>query len=407
MTGILRYSPGSSFLIVGPTVVAITTDESWGHLVWPLIAQGFPAQQVLEHALSGGLGQLPDFLLMEFDRSDAPARTRTRVVARGAHSARVRRESGEVLTCSGENVSTWTERVVDDASSAAVNSTAGNTLPIVIGMVRAAGFTWSASDNAPEPHLGTIAAPTRVPTIDAREELGVELVDEPIKVPTRPLHRPGLAETRTEPADDGFDHLFGSTVYRSVEDAAVRDMGENHDATVDAAAVVQGSPSKLGSAEAPATKLGDHDGSTIMASELAALRSAGAKRSTSELANVVVPISDGPPPAVLVLSTGEHVALDRDVVIGRRPQVDRVAGSAIPRLITVESPQQDISRSHLQITRERDGFIAKDLHSVNGTVVIRGDESRLTLVGGDQATLRIGDVLDLGDGVTITMGSTT
>ena len=85
--------------------------------------------------------------------------------------------------------------------------------------------------------------------------------------------RPGLAETRTEPADDGFDHLFGSTVYRSVEDAAVREVVEDPIAVGQSGINNGALDFRHSSGEAWSSRLlGDHDGSTIMASELAALR---------------------------------------------------------------------------------------------------------------------------------------
>ena len=430
-----RYSPGSSSLIVGPGVLALTSDTELGRRLWPLISRGAGSRAVLEEALRDGLLELPDLVLVEVDGSQ------TRIVARGSHSAEVIDRDGTLLLCNGEDVSTWTEKVFDDIGAGRVDDTTGTGLPIVIGMVLASGFSWDTgaqienSSTAPEtavttfpgqppmievPHSSVAfdskrapAAPTLtgippviVPTpVVAFAEFALAGIDPSSREPARP----GLAETRTEPADEGFDHLFGSTVYRSVEDAAVREVVEDPIA-VGQSGINNGAPDftalQNGEGGGSSRPLGDHDGSTILASELAALRQGPFSGPVIDSSSSSSP-SAGPPLAVLVLSTGEQVALDRGVVIGRRPQVDRVAGSAIPRLVTVESPQQDISRSHLRITREAEAYVATDLHSMNGTVVIGADGASVTLGGGEPHPLRIGDLLDLGDGITISVRAAT
>jgi hypothetical protein len=200
-----------------------------------------------------------------------------------------------------------------------------------------------------------------------------------------------LSETRTDTSDEGYDHLFEATVYRNVEDAAVRDVVEN---PVGAAAPIEtAGPVGLPVRAVPAA-LGDHDGSTIMASELAAVR-----REAVGAGEVATPRSA----AVLILVTGEQVSVDRGAVIGRRPQIDRVAGTAIPTLVTVPSPQQDISRSHVQIDVDGHGYTVTDLHSVNGTVLIKANGVASSIAAGRPYPLQIGDQLDIGDGMTMTL----
>jgi pSer/pThr/pTyr-binding forkhead associated (FHA) protein len=107
--------------------------------------------------------------------------------------------------------------------------------------------------------------------------------------------------------------------------------------------------------------------------------------------------------ARLELSTGDLITLDRDVVIGRRPQVDRVQDGPVPTVVTVPSPQQDVSRTHLRIALSQDQVLATDLHSMNGTVLIGVDGVTRALDGGAPHTLADGDTLDLGDGITVTL----
>ena len=105
-------------------------------------------------------------------------------------------------------------------------------------------------------------------------------------------------------------------------------------------------------------------------------------------------------PLSLLLSTGQTISLDRGVVIGRRPQVDRVSGSQLPHLVTVPSPQQDISRSHVAIRPTAGGCVAVDLGSTNGSVIRRATGEAVDLRNSAAIDVQPGDVIDLGDGVT-------
>lgn len=70
----------------------------------------------------------------------------------------------------------------------------------------------------------------------------------------------------------------------------------------------------------------------------------------------------------------EQIVLDRAAILGRRPQVDHVTG-AVPRLVELPSPEQDISRNHCRVTLEGWHVLVADLQSVNGTVIqLPGEE---------------------------------
>ncbi len=102
----------------------------------------------------------------------------------------------------------------------------------------------------------------------------------------------------------------------------------------------------------------------------------------------------------IVLSTGQTVPLDRVVLIGRAPQATRVSSRDVPRLVTVPSPEQDISRTHAEVRVEGRLTLVTDLDSTNGVTVIAGDGSVRTLPAGVPSPVIPGDVVDLGDGVT-------
>ena len=99
---------------------------------------------------------------------------------------------------------------------------------------------------------------------------------------------------------------------------------------------------------------------------------------------------------------GQPVEIDRAVLIGRSPHADRVARERLPKLLTVPSPSNDISRNHLQVSPEGWDLLVTDLNSTNGTALIRpGHPEPQRLTPGEPAPVYPGCVLDLGDGVNI------
>jgi len=282
-----------------------------------------------------------------------------------------------------------------------------------------------------------------------------------------------LGHTRSELPDDAYDHLWGATVVKSVEEAAVRDTEEDdeeHAAPPVAAAVpevavpeeipgpagfappaapaappaaaasappvpssglIDGVPDfgNLGAASgsasingrtvpplspaptsaaagpaaapAPASPAGlvasppddDHDGLTVTVSELEAMRRLGAAAPAPEL----------PASALgrIVLSTGETHPLDRPVIIGRRPRANRVQADQVPVLVAVASPEQDISRNHLEIRLEGRHVLIVDLDTTNGSVLHRDGTPPLRLGPNEPVLALSGDVVDIGDGITV------
>ncbi|GAA1486523.1 FHA domain-containing protein [Brachybacterium fresconis] len=110
-----------------------------------------------------------------------------------------------------------------------------------------------------------------------------------------------------------------------------------------------------------------------------------------------------PPLGAIELSTGDRFVLDRSAIVGRRPRASRVSVHDVPQLITVPSPQQDISRSHLELRLEGWHVVALDLGTTNGTTLYREGADPLRLRPREGVVLHEGDVLDLGDGVQLRM----
>jgi hypothetical protein len=108
--------------------------------------------------------------------------------------------------------------------------------------------------------------------------------------------------------------------------------------------------------------------------------------------------------AVLLASDGGTAELDRAVLVGRAPDASR-SSFKDPRLLTVQSPGHDISRSHVQVAPDGWQIVVTDLQSTNGTTLIRPggyDQQRLT--PGEPVPVQLGSVLELGDGVSVTIG---
>lgn len=105
----------------------------------------------------------------------------------------------------------------------------------------------------------------------------------------------------------------------------------------------------------------------------------------------------------VVLSTGDVVELEQPLVLGRYPQAHVVTAQAqAPRLVTVPSPSQDISRSHLEVRLEGWNVLLVDLTTVNGTTLLRPGQPPRRLHPQEPTLVMSGDVADLGDGVRLT-----
>ncbi|GEK19529.1 FHA domain-containing protein [Cellulomonas xylanilytica] len=149
--------------------------------------------------------------------------------------------------------------------------------------------------------------------------------------------------------------------------------------------------------------LDDHDGLTILSTDLAEIREQLPSWASDDLPGPFRTPPVASTPARLVLSTGLVVPLDRAVLLGRAPQVARVTNRELPRLITVPSPQQDISRTHAEVRVDGEHVVVTDLDSTNGIHVARPGEGARRLHPGEPSVVGVDEVVDLGDGVTFSV----
>lgn len=420
----IRYAPGAWRAAVTPRGVVLLGPGASSELaarVWREVAAGHGLAAVLG-ALTGAFGTsldaIPPFAAVLEERGAV------RLAVRGELSVTVETaSSGE--TVSGAGVTTWSERAVVGATRTVLRtpdpSTGPADLPVRDGVVLAAeiAIDWTAdaaadaahsAAPAPDPALPAALAPApphpSAPALPPVSEAG-GLIDS-ASIPWRGARAASVSETDAAappPARVGSDAGDGlhaaadteSTVVSArlgpdVPSPSVDDVAVWGETLLRMPALTPGEERAEGRAEASVVE-GDHDGETVSLAQSRAMR--------ASLAGPA-PAAQPQPRALgqVALSTGQTVALDRTVVIGRRPRSTRITGADLPHLIAVESPQQDISRSHLELRIEGDSIVATDLHTTNGTTLLRPGSAPVRLHPGEASVVVAGDVLDLGDGVT-------
>ncbi|MCD7101877.1 FHA domain-containing protein [Pseudoclavibacter sp. 13-3] len=100
------------------------------------------------------------------------------------------------------------------------------------------------------------------------------------------------------------------------------------------------------------------------------------------------------------LPGGRRVRIDHPVVIGRQPQ-GALYGGQQARELAVPSANNDISRRHVCLYSEGRHLLSVDLHTTNGTYLLRTGQAPTRLSPGEATLLVGGDRLDLGDGIVL------
>ncbi len=390
------YTPGTdsaATVLARPDLVVLTTaDAPRLDALWQAIDGGADAAAMLDALTAGGISSTPDFVLV----SGLGAASSV-VMARGALTVTVRR-GPESHVVDGSTVSSWVETRLDGVTGVQLGSAPSGDarrLPLVHGAVAAMAVAWGEQDApaesmpapeasapvtlapvSPAPVEPTPVEPTRVEPLRSNELPSPPTTEATLGPAAMTIAPPPESADDASPpepaAASGYDHLFGATVMRSVEEAAVRI--EDQDS---------------GSSD------GDIADRTVVVADIAALR---AQRRAARGHTPPVPTA---PRFAVDLPSGEREVLDQSIIVGRAPSASRVSGSAVPRLVTLTTPNQDISRSHVQISVEGDTVVVTDLHSMNGTLVTVPGRSPQRLREGEPTTVITGTVLDLGDGAVL------
>lgn len=106
-----------------------------------------------------------------------------------------------------------------------------------------------------------------------------------------------------------------------------------------------------------------------------------------------------PRPALgrLVVSTGDTVLLDRDVVLGREPRVPAGHASGMPHLLRLSDPRHEISSQHAVVSLDYWHVTLTDVGSTNGTEIVTADGQRQRLVPNTPVVLEPGTTVVLAE----------
>jgi hypothetical protein len=382
-------------------VVGAAPDDNLVAELWNAVGQSDGLQRTLDVVTSKGLSATPPFALLDFTAG-------LRVIVRGGVTVAVTHPGGEE-SIAGTGVSTWIERSIGDATAATLTvadaaAAAVAALPLVSGAAWIASLSAAELTAAPErtdgPQPTVVSEPTPVtettraaesapiavptPVADAAPvEIDIEATVTEAPTATVDDETPTVAIDNLETSPEGYDYLFGDTMYRSVADAAVRD----------------DEPEAEEENAEPAG--GDHDGHTVLTSDIAKLRGRRKPKPAE-----VAPAAPAAPTVSLVLADGTREPLVQPILVGRSPSVSQVSGGKMPKLITVGGADQDISRTHVRFVLEGGTVVVTDLHSRNGTTVAMPGKEAQKLRAGEPTSVIVGTVVDLGGGVTFTVDET-
>jgi hypothetical protein len=354
-----RFASGDWYAVVGDRATVLMPGSQRDRVagLWDLADSGADADALLDALLSGGLASLEHFALVAHG-DDA-----TRVIVRGAPSASVSSTAGEEIVSAAAGT-TWAERLVTGVTSIRVTLTGDGAAatPLSAGIARVSVVEFGTPPPAPAASASP-EGPVEQPVTVAAAEVAPEPEPTPEPEP-EPTPEP-------EPAT-----------------AAPMSFGEPED-----------DPTPTGETPAVQDDVHDRDGQTQAGSPVPDF--ARPPVPGQEIAPDVV----AEPVASLIFSTGDVVAVDRTVLVGRAPEARRFASHDQPHVVTVASPQQEISSTHLEIRpgagADHGSAIATDLGSTNGTVLAQPGLEPEELTPGIAVSLIPGAVLDLGDGVTI------
>lgn len=411
-----RYVPGSAAVLVGDRGVVATAREH-AHDLTALVGADLVVLAVIDSLSRGSLANLPDFACAVVDGADL------RIVVRGGFVARVGDQSW-----SGDGVATWREQtiaggagrdVVIEAAEGA-DAAGGPELPVTAGIVLASRATWTSSaagargagSSTPaevgrdtDETLVEVPGDTQVEVPrEAHGEAPGEVRAETLAEPVETLGEP--VETLGEQAGPGFPPpafpppAFPPPSFPPPPGAAgpltpastsldPEVTVTESDLALDAmfGATVTGDAPETPAIPAAPAAAGDHDGRTITAAQLKALREQAARQQPAVQAVVVLP--DG----------GRHAVQPR-LLIGRRPQARQVSTTEVPTLVTVSDPY--VSSTHLEAAVVDGRVVVTDL-STNGTLIVRPGQAPEQLTKGVATEVSDGTRLSLSDDLTVSV----
>ena len=434
------YTPGTWWLAVadgGCVVLPGEVDESVVVSIWSALRSGAGLTELLTDLLRPGIAAVPPFALIDLDGTTVHAVVRGEIIVEVTTADDARSVSGAQMT-------TWAEAVIGDARRVHVRTPGSadadltRALPVLSGVVRSAvtlidlreprvtGGTAGRRAAAAPSSAGTVAGVQSRTSTPARPPSTTPAGGSVSATPSAATSTSGEADP-ADGEDDGRESVPVWAPVRSIQPehggappaaaSAPRpgvllsgdaDEDDDRDARTAPQPRVPLSlvPPRLGVpdlVEEDAVDGGhgqDHDGLTVLSSDGVALRRQLPEWAGDAVPSLAVPTPRNPAPAKLVLSTGLVVSLNRPVLLGRAPQVTRVSNNEIPRLVTLASPNQDISRTHAEVRMDGDDVVVTDLRSTNGVLLLRQGSGPQRLHPGEPTVVEPGVVVDLGEGAT-------
>jgi hypothetical protein len=358
--------PGDWYGVLGESVIVLLPPAAKSRVaaLWETVDDGAGFDEVLDALISGGLRELPGFVLVSGEGRDV------KVVIRGAGSAELKTQEGPV-TVSGSADTTWVEQNIGgvDGLLVRVADPGGTPYTVSIGLVRVASVEHPAGSTAPGvPDAEAVAVPV-APTLSPPAE----------PEPERPK--------RILPPDPQLEKSEPPALEPPAPEPPAPEPSAPEAAETPSAATVPGTPAPIPG------PLGGPSFDPLTSPDLAVTPEHLAEPAT------------GGAVARLIFSSGEVVDVDRVIVVGRAPDAGRSGGDEPVRLVTVPSPHQEISSTHLEVRpgsgAEQGSAVVTDLGSTNGTVVVQPGLPAEDLRPGVAVSLSPGGTIDLGEGVTI------
>ena len=371
------YRPGDWFGVFGEhaSVILPPSEKARVAALWEIVDAGAGFDETLDALIAAGLRELPGFVLVSEQDGE------TKIVLRGAARATFT-VSGEEVAVDGSAATTWVERSLRGVTRMVVEvddqgAEPPHDLTIGAGLVRISRMDQPPSSSV-EPAVATVAAvPGILPADDYAGGADAPFDEVSSMVEStdleEPVAEPGQPEPEPEPEPET------PAVVTPVPDAVP--------ATVP---------------DAPELPAGDHDGATRSGGWLSGEFD---RQQPGIPGQPQAPSITSRPVARLSFSSGETIEVDRAVLVGRAPEARRFTSTEQPRLVTVPSPNQEISSTHLEIRpgsgADHGSAVVTDMGSTNGTVLVQPGLPAEDLQPGIAVQLIPGAIIDLGDGVTI------
>jgi hypothetical protein len=401
--------PGDWYGVLGDRVIVLLPPAAKARVagLWETVDEGAGFDEVLDALISDGLRGLPSFVLVSGEGHDV------KVVIRGPGEAELDTANGPV-TVSGSADTTWVEQNVSGVSALRVRVADGEGAPYTVGsgLVRVASVqhpATAASERAAEPEAEPLAEPVSEPVAAA--------VAVPVEPPA-PVGPPEPSEHRARilPPDPQLEQerAAEAAAAEAAAGAAAPALPTEPLVATPPVAPIPGAPVPIPVSGPPGGVPFDPLTSPDLAvrpgdppppdhrDDTGDTQAGGFD--TGQVADEAPAAPTTRPVARLIFSSGEVVDVDRAVVIGRAPDHGRFDEEQT-RLVTVPSPHQEISSTHLEIRpgtgADHGSAVATDLGSTNGTVVAQPGLPAEDLRPGIAVQLSPGATIDLGEGVTI------